>query len=400
MSLEAPADDRDIESNPLEYWRVLSKRKLLVFGLPLVLAFVTGVYNYFIATKIYESTASILAPRESGGGGAGMAAALAASGAGQFIGGLIPTTGTSRDTFMAILKSQTMAGELLDRFKLQEYYGSKYRSAAIDALQSATQLSVSREGVISIKVEDKDPKLAADIANAYVAHLDRLFVKMGTSEGTKQRAFIADRMEKTEKGLRQAEEALRRFQERNKAVVLTEQSKGAIDVAAKVRAEIAAAEVQLESLRTYATENNPIVAQQRSRLQELKRQLGQMQYGKLDLPGDAAARDLPRQEFHVPFPRVPELSMELVRLSRDVKVQEALFTLLTQQYEQAKIQEAKDAPTVQILDRAVPAERKAKPKTLQSMIVAGIVSLFIAILLAFFCEYRDRSRNRRRIAVA
>jgi uncharacterized protein involved in exopolysaccharide biosynthesis len=283
----------------------------------------------------------------------------------------------------------------VDRFNLKGYYKAKYTEEAIQGIQNATDISVSKEGVISVKVEDKDPKLAADIANAYVTNLDRLFAKLGTTDASRQRAFIAERLDKTEKALRQAEEALRRFQENNKAIVMQEQAKGAIEEAAKVKGQIVAAEAQLEFMRTFSTESNPQVLAQKRQLEELKRQLGQMQYGRgMDLPPESTNPGQPRREFHVPFTKVPELGMELVRLTRDVKVQETVYNLLTAQYEQAKIAEARDTPTVQVLDKAVPAERKSKPKTTLNMAIAGALSLFVGIFLAFFLEYVERIRKQ------
>jgi uncharacterized protein involved in exopolysaccharide biosynthesis len=380
----------------LDYWRVLWKHGWMILALSLVSVVTTGLYTYFVMPKIYESIASILGPRESAGGGASLAAALAASGAGQVLTGFLPGGGTSRDAFIAILKSRTMAQELVDRFKLKEYYRAQVTEAAIGALQTATNISVSREGVISVKVEDKDAKLAADIANAYVTTLDRMFAKLGTTEASKQRAFIAERLEKTEKALRQAEEVVKRFQEDNKAIVLQEQSRRAIEAAAQVKGQVTVAEVQLEVMRGFATETNPQVVQQKRQIEEMKRQLAQMQYSQgLDLPPETANPGQPRREFQVPFTKVPELERDLVRLTRDVKVQETVFTLLTQQFEQAKIAEARDTPMVQVLDKAVPAERKSKPSTRKNVAIAGLLSLFLGILLAFFLEYVDRIRKEK-----
>jgi len=383
------------EVNLLDYWRVLRKQGWMILGLIFVSVFTTGFYSYYRMAKIYESTASILSPKESGGGGTGLAAALGASGAAQFLGGLLPPTGTNRDAFVAILKSRTMAQELVNRFSLKEYYKAKYTEDTIKGLQGATDISVSKEGVISVKVEDKDPKLAADIANAYVTNLDRLFAKLGTTDASRQRAFITDRLEKTEKALRQAEDTLRRFQENNRAIVVQEQAKAGIEEAAKVKGAIVAAEAQLEFLRTYATDSNPQVVAQKRQLEEMKRQLAQMQYGLgMELPSESRNPGQPRKEFHVPFAKMPELGMEFIRLMREVKVQETVFNLLTAQFEQAKINEARDMPTVQLLDKAVPAERKSKPKTRQNMAIAGTVSLFVGIFLAFVLEYIERMRKQ------
>jgi uncharacterized protein involved in exopolysaccharide biosynthesis len=243
-------------------------------------------------------------------------------------------------------------------------------------------------------VEDKDPKLAADIANTYLTNLDRLFAKLGTTDASRQRRFVAERLDKTEKGLRQAESTLRSFQEKNKAIVLTEQSKSAIEAAAKVRGQIAAAEVQLEVTRGFATENNPDVLALKRQIGEMKRQLAHMEYGKgLELSPENVDGGQDRPEFQVPFTKVPELGMELVRLMRELKIQETMFNLLTAQYEQAKISEARDTPNVQVLDRAVPAERKSKPKTVINMAIAGVLGLFAGIFLAFFLEYLARVRR-------
>jgi capsule polysaccharide export protein KpsE/RkpR len=282
----------------------------------------------------------------------------------------------------------------VDRFKLKEYYHTQLTEAAIKRLQGATDIAVSKEGVIAVTMEDTDPKRAADIANAYVTILDRTSAKLGTTEASRQRAFIAERLEKTEKALREAEEALRRFQENKKAIVIQEQARSGIEAAAQVKAEIIAAEAHLEFLRAFATDNNPQVLQQKRKIEEMKRHLAQMQYGGgLELPSETMNPGQRRREFHVPFTSVPELGMEYLRLERDIKVQETVFSLLTTQYEQAKINEARDTPTVQVLDKAVMAERKSRPKTVLNMAMASGISLFVGMFLAFFLEYVDRIRR-------
>ena len=399
MSADSREEWQEDEVNLLDYWRVLKKRGRMIVGLTFVSVFAAGILSYFLMTKIYESTATILAPKESGGTTANLAAALAASGTGQLLSGLIPSTGTNRDTFVAILKSRTVAQDIVERFKLKEYYEKKFTEDAVKALQEATTIKVSKEGAVSLSVEDKDPKLAADIANAYVTNLDRLFAKMGTTDASRQRAFVADRLEKTEKALRQAEEALRRFQETNKAIVMQEQAKSAIEEVARVKGQIVAAEAQLEFIRAFSTESNPQVLAQRRQVEEMKRHLAQMQYGQgMDLPSESKNPGQARKDFQVPFTKVPELGMELVRLARDVKVQETVYGLLTAQFEQAKVNEARDMPTVQLLDKAVPAERKSRPKTVLNMAIAGALSLFVGIFLGFFLEYLERIRKQERPA--
>ena len=397
MDSDARQEWIEDEVSLLDYWRVLRKRGWMILGLFFVSVFWAGFNSYFLATKIYESKVAILAPKESGGAGSGLAAALTSSGLSQLVGGLgslISSGGTNRDTFIAILKSRTMAEDIVSRFNLKDYYKAKFAEDANKILQNNTDIKVSKEGVIALAVEDKDPKLAADIANAYVTNLDRLFAKLGTTDASRQRAFIAERLEKTEKALRQGEEALRRFQEKNKAIVLNEQSRTAIEAAARARGELAAAEVQLEVMRSFATENNPQLLQQKRQIEGMKRQLAQMEYGRaFELPLDNTDTGQDKREFQVPFAKVPVLGMDLIRLTREVKIQETVFNLLTAQFEQSKIAEARDTPVVQVLDRAVPAERKSKPITSLNMAIAGAVSLFVGMFLAFFLEYLERVRK-------
>lgn len=396
MNPQTREEWQDDEINLLDYWRPLKKHGWMILGLTCVSIFVAGFTTYFLMTKIYQSKATVLAPKESGGFGGGLVAALTQTAAAPLLGDLLPSTGgTNRDAFVAILNSRTMAQDLVEKFNLKDHYKAMYSIDAINALGDATEIKLSKDGVISVTVEDRDPKLAADIANAYVTNLDRLFARLGTSDASRQRAFVAERLDKTERALRQAEDALRRFQEQNKMVEIKEQARSAIEENAKVKGQIILAESQLEYMRAFSTETNPQILAQKRQIEELKRQLGQMQYGRgVQLPPESANPGEVRREFRVPFTQVPELGMELMRLTRDVKIQETVYSLLTGQYEQAKINEARDTPTVQVLDKAVPAERKYKPSTTLNMAIAGALSLFIGILLAFFLEYLERIRKQ------
>ena len=378
----------DEEVNLLDYWRVVRKHLRLIVVLYVIAVLATMGYSLWMP-KIYESTATILAPDERGIRGLGLAAALATSGVAQAVPGLsMPSLTPQRDIFVSILKSQTMAQDVVQRFDLQARYEALFQSDAIRRLSGMTTVTLSKDGVISVKVEETDPQLAAEIANFYVANLDQMLTRFATTEATKQRMFIADRLTETERELRRAEEVLRQFQETNKVIALQEQARGAAETAAQLKGEIMAAEVQLEVMRKFATEANPEVVKLKQRIQEMKRHLSGMQYGKgWVLPAESRNLGEPRNEIYVPFAQVPELGMELARLMRDAKVQETVYTLLTQQLEQAKIAEVSDTPTVQALDKAVPADRKSKPKTVFNMAIAGITSLFVGILFAFFLEY-------------
>jgi tyrosine-protein kinase Etk/Wzc len=378
----------DEEVNLLDYWRVVRKHIRLIIVLYVIAVLATMGYSLW-TPKIYEATATVLAPDERGVRGLGLTTALAASGVAQATPGLsMPSLTPQRDTFVSILKSRTMGQDVVQRFDLQERFQAPFLSDAIRRLSGMTTVTSTKEGEISVTVEETDPQLAAEMANFYVTRLDQMITRFATTEASKQCVFIADRLTETEHELYRAEEALRQFQEANKVIALQDQARGAVETAAHLKGEIMASEVQLEVMRKFATDANPEVVKVKQRIQEIKHHLSGMQYGKgWVLPAENRNPGEPRNEIHIPFAQVPELGLELARLMLDVKVQETVYTLLTQQLEQAKIAEARDMPTVQALDRAVPADRKSKPKTIFNMAVAGITSLFVGILLAFFIEY-------------
>jgi capsule polysaccharide export protein KpsE/RkpR len=228
------------------------------------------------------------------------------------------------------------------------------------------------------------------MANFFVEQLDHLVTQYGMGEGGRQRRFLTEQLARAKADLESGEDVLRRFQERNRAIVLQDQTKGAIDAAARLKGEIIAAEVQLQVMRNFATEANPEVAALRRRVDEMTRQLARMQYG------DGAAQQRESRDFAVPFARVPEIGLELVRLTRDVKIQETLVTLLTQQLEQARIVEAKDIPVVQMLDRGVPAERASKPRLVLNLAVATVTSLLLGVFVAFMRDYTQNLTARAR----
>jgi len=279
-------------------------------------------------------------------------------------------------------------------FNLKDYYKALHLEEAIRALKGATKITVSKEGLIKIKVEDTDPKMAADIANGYPDHLDRFMAHYGTGAAGRQRRFIEGQLTKTKADLKIAEEGLREFQEKNRAISIKEQARGAIAAAGQLKGEIIASEVQLQVMQNFATELNPKVIRLKRKISELKRQLAQSQYETIDLPGVTANPGHTKKDIYLPPAKFPVVGLELARLTRDLKIQDTVYILLTQQLEQVKIAEAKDTPVVQVLDRAVPAIHKSKPKIKLNMALAGAVSLFLGIFLVFLLEYIQRQKQQ------
>jgi len=384
--MDQPTNLQEDEVNLVDYWRVVWKRRRLIGGL-FVSAVLTALVVSLLMPKIYESTATLLPSLDSKEGG-GLGALLSAGGAAQGLGISLPgTPATPTDIFVAMLKSRIMADEVIKRFNLMDLYEAKTMQETRKALEGDTRITVAKEKVIKITVEAKSPPLAADIANFYVSNLDRLNRTLNVSKAGQNRAFIERRLTETQVNLVKAEEALKNFQTHNKTVAVEAQSKAMIEAAAMIQAQIAAQEVQIQVMSSYLSPDNPEFTRVRSGIEELKKQLYLLESGrggKGMLPGD---------RLHPAMVTVPGLALDYGRLMREVKVQETLYSLLTSQNEQAKIAEARDTPTVQVLDPAIPAEKKSKPSIRLNMLIAGVLALFLGIFLAFFLEYLERMKR-------
>jgi len=385
-----------VDAGLVDYAIVVWRRRWLVMSVLAAGLCLSAVVS-LLMPRVYEATATLIAPKEGTSSGLLGTLAVMSSLAQQTPNVAVPSLTPNRDMLVSILKSRTMAQALVTSLRLQERYHARYAEDAIRTLEDRIQILVSKESVISVRAEDSDPQIAADMANFYVKELDRLVARYGTSEAGNQRSFLTAQLAQAKVALDGAEEKLRRFQEQNYAVALQDQTRGAIEAAARLKGEIIAGEVQLQVMRNFATESNPETIALRGRIEEMRRQLKQMESG-----GDGLVRgqkQLTQRDFVVPLPKVPEIGTELVRLTRDVKVQETLVVLLTQQAEQARIAEAKDLPMVQALDRAVPAERPSRPRFRLNVAMGGVTSIFVGLFLAFLVEYvknvREDSRYRR-----
>src|SRR2546428_3025499 len=226
-------------------WIVLS-----VCGIGLAIALVITLTT----PKVNESTATLITPKE--GGNVGILG-LGATGLLQQIPGLsLPSLTPNRDLFVGLLKSRTMAEAVVERFRLQERYRARYREDAIKRFQNLSTIALSREGVISVRVEDTDPVVAAEMANFCLERLDRLVAQYSTGEAGKQRLFLVEQLAHAKVDLDTGEQALRSFQERNRAIVLQEQTRGAIEAAARLKGEIMAAGVHPQVMLNFATKTN------------------------------------------------------------------------------------------------------------------------------------------------
>ncbi|KPL04536.1 MAG: hypothetical protein AMJ90_00365 [candidate division Zixibacteria bacterium SM23_73_2] len=367
------------------YILVLTRYRRFIFLNLVFVCVVVGIISLFLPNW-YTAKTTVLPPEE-----AGSILPLSLSSLGGFLpssGMSLPLMVTPSDIFAAILRSRTVAESVINKEDLMEVYDTDKISDALKELNSHTKIEVTNEGIVSLEFEDNDKNRAARVANLFVEELDRINQKTNTSKAKSTRIFVEERLSQTQKELALAEENLRAFKEKHKTIVLDEQMRAAIQGAANLKAELTLNEIQLNVLRQTMSESHPQIQGLKTRIKEIKKQLDLMEFG------DSEEKDRQDKILDIPFSEVPALSLELARLTREVKIQETVFELLIRQYEQAKIQETKDTPTVQILDKAVPPERKTRPKRTFLVGIAGLASLFLSIVFVFALEYLKHSKTQ------
>jgi len=379
---EKPLEIQEDEINLLDYLIVLAKRKNFIIKVTLGFAVIAAIIS-LVMSPIYKAETKILPPVNGGSGIAtqlmnqlGQLSAIAG------IGG-VPTSGKApSELYIGLLKSRTVLDRMVDRFDLMKLYRTSYRQNARNKLLDDV-LSVRddrKSGIITINVEDKDPKRAAEMANAFVEELQKLNTGLAITQASQRRLYFEEQLKAAKVSLTQAEEGMKSFQEKTGALHMESQAKAVLEGIGMLRAQIAAKEVELKVMRTYSTAQNPDLQRVEETLKGLRAELAKME-----------GRGGKGHDPLMPTGRMAEIGTDYAKQLRDLKFNEVLYGLLLQQYEAAKLDEAKDATTVQVIDTAVPPEKKVKPKRTSMVILAGIIGFFLSVFAAFLMEYRERA---------
>ena len=321
----------------------------------------------FLIPARYESVTRLMPPDGQSSAGLNMLAAL--TGRGSTVGGLGGFSGLAGDLlgiknssglFVGIIGSQTVQDRLINEFQLLKVYrDSKIEDARKD-LDGHTSVSEDRKsGIITIVVTDHDPKRAAAMATAYVDELDRLVAQVSTSSARRERVFLEERLQKAKTDLDSAARNFSDFASKNTAIDIPAQGKAMVEAAAMLQGQLIAAQSEVSGLRQIYTDHNVRVRAAEARISELQQKLN-------EIGGAGSQNDLKRENSLYPSIRkLPLLGVTYADLYRQTKIQETVYELLTQQYELAKVQEAKEIPTVKVLDPAiVPTKRSFPPRSL------------------------------------
>jgi capsule polysaccharide export protein KpsE/RkpR len=344
-----------------------------------VIAMVASLGIAFVIPKQYKSAASIMPPDQQGSGAMLLTALAGRSGGlgslSSLAGGLLGTH-TNTALYESLLESGTIGGRLIDRFDLQKVYHSRYRFTTAKHLARMTKITDDKKsGVITIAVEDTDPVRARDLTQAYLDELNNLLTRTSASSARQERIFIEGRLHSVSADLEQAQLALSEFSSKNSTIDLKEQTRGLVDAGARVQGELLVEQSGLQSLRQIYGDGNVRVRETEARIASLRQDLQKMAGTSAPLattveavgPAATGTEDKDAKDNGALYPslrQVPRLAVPYADLYRRVRVEETVFELLTQQFEMARIEEAKDIPVVSVIDAPGIPERKFFPPRL------------------------------------
>lgn len=281
---------------------------------------------------------------------------------------------TPADMYIGILESRTIADNLISKYHLQELYKARGMEDARLALKNNSRFLAGKDGLIHINVEDHDPNRASELTNAYVDELYSMNSHLAITEAAQRRVFFDQELADEKSALGTAEEELKKTAQQTGIIHLGGQAESIIRSLAVLRAEIASREVEINSMRMFATEQNPVTVRIREEINALRQQLSKLE-------NDPRSQEL-TDTVGISVERMPAVSLEYVRKLRDVKYHETLYELLAKQYEAARIDEAKAAPVIQVVDRAVPPDKKSGPHRLWILLGCGFMGFVIGYVVA------------------
>jgi capsule polysaccharide export protein KpsE/RkpR len=351
--------------------------------------FVFTILVALLLPKEYISVARIMPPEQGGNSAALLAAVLGRSSAvGSAGGGLAGLAGSllgaknNGALFVALLRSGTVSGHLIDRFDLQRVYHRRYREDTAKRLGHLTKITEDiKSGVITVAVTDETRERAHDLAQGYVDELNNLLAKVNTSSAHREREFIEQRLNTVQGELQRAQLELSDFSSKNTTIDIREQTRATVDAGAKLEGQLIAGETELDSLRQIYGNQNVRVRAAEARNATLQREL-QRANGRSDQEPDG--QDIDASHPYPALRQLPQLGVRWTNLYRNVRIHETVFDLLSEEYELARIEEVKAIPAVSLVDVPGLPERKSGPHRTLIVLISTLLSVVAtaAFLLA------------------
>lgn len=347
-------------------------------GRAVLASIAAGLLLAFLLPKQYQASTQLMPPDSQSGSGMAMLAALSAktgNGLGALAGDLLGVK-SSGALFIGILRSRTVEDRLIERFNLKKVYSARFDEDARKKLAEYTSIAEDRKsGIITLTVTDRDARRSAALAQAYIQELDRLVAELSTSAARRERVFLEERLKAVKLDLDQAAKEFSLFASRSGAIDIKEQGRAMVEAAATLQGQLIAAQSELSGLEQIYTGNNVRVRALRARIGELQQQLAKIGGSEGDSAAAGAAAGEGEESMYPSIRKLPILGVTYANLLRRSKIQEVVFETLTQQYELAKVQEAKETPSVKILDAATVPERKSFPPRLLIVFLFALFGL-------------------------
>jgi uncharacterized protein involved in exopolysaccharide biosynthesis len=383
MSADSRSPEEQGEINLLELLIVLAKHKKMIAATTLAAALISLLVALLLP-KVYTGAATIMPPQKDQSSAVAVLGQLIGGGA-TAGGGIASALGLKNpnDLYVGILKSRTIADRLIDRFKLKELYDQETLVETREELADNTTITAGKDGLITVEFEDKDPKRAAGVANAYVEELELLTANLAISEASQRRLYFQKQVDQTRESLARADSALKDVQEQTGLIKPDDQAKPIFEAVATLRGQIAVKEVELAAMKTFATDRNPDYIRVQEQLRSMKKQLA----------GLETDNQLGRGDILVPTSKIPEAGLEYLRKFRDVKYYETVYELLARQLELAKVEEGKNAIIIQLVDKAIEPDKKSKPKRALIVILATLMAAVLAAFWALIKEAHEQARS-------
>ena len=379
MSTETQRPAEDINAKLLPALRsllqmALRRRKLVAVEAAALIVIVS--VTAILLPNLYTATVAIMPP-QGGSSSAAMLAQLGNLGALASMGGGGIGVKNPNDMQVALLKSRTTEYAMVERFQLQAEYHKRYVSSARARWEKMTSIdSGLKDGLIRLSVTDRDPRRAAELANGWVEEYQRVTAKLALTEAAQRRMFFEREVNGERDELERAEDNLKDTEDRTGVLELDGQSRALIASAALLRAQVAAKQVEIRAMREFATSENPDMARAEQELSGMEGQLAAM-----DVDSDHSTGDL-----IAPKGKVTQTGLEFARALREEKFHEAMYELLTRQYEVARVDEARQGSIVQVVDPAIPPDRPGSHYRLWILLAGLVLALPLALITAWIVE--------------
>lgn len=358
------------------------KRMILLNTVAVAIA---SIVVALLLPRWYRAGVSVFPPEEEAGLLSNLSGLMSAAtfGAGR---SALPVLASPSDLLAAVIDSRTVREEIIRQFDLVRVYKVKTVDEAIEQMRGRVTIKVGNEGVVKVRVIDRDPERAAAMANAFITELDRVNREKRHSSARQAREFLEQRLAQNRRDLAAAEDSLRRLQERTGALLPEEQLRTLIGAAAEVQVQLLLREVDVAVLRAQVGPEHPDLRSAEREVRALRERLDALEAA----PAGSGETGRPLQ---LPLTAYPALGVDYLRAVRTVKVEETIFEFLTQQYEQYRLQESRDTPMVQVLDRAVPPTRRYRPVRWLICTSATLLAFLASVALAAGLESLGRLRR-------